>query len=417
MERLALARALGGTADSIPLAGLACVVREKEPIVFQRQFAAAVAAGGNVFLANPDWGASEIRQVEALLARPDGRPTAAPELGWLMIPTGGSSGHLKFARHDQVTIAAAVQGFVRTFGFKQVNAVGLLPLHHVSGLIAWMRCALSGGRYLPADWKSVEAGHWPELPAAPEGWVLSLVPTQLERLLRAPAAVEWLRTFRCIFVGGGPTWPALLEAAALARLPLSTGYGMTETAAMVAALRPLEFLAGARNSGRAMWHARITLGDEDVIRIASDSVFRGYYPDWSEARCFTTEDLGWIDVLGRLQVLGRRDGVIITGGEKVQPTEVEAVLRATGQFDDVAVIGVADREWGQQVVAAYPEGVMPDLVVVRATVERQLAAFKRPKRYLAVPGWPRNAQGKLNCAALREEVRSLLAKSAPEGAR
>jgi O-succinylbenzoic acid--CoA ligase len=230
--------------------------------------------------------------------------------------------------------------------------------------------------------------------------VLSLVPTQLQRLLALPTAVEWLRGFRIIFVGGGPVWPELADAAAQAQLPVSLSYGMTETAAMVAALRPAEFLAGARSSGGALPHARISLTAEGLVKIAGDSVFRGYFPGETNAHEFVTEDLGRRDEHGQWHVLGRRDAVIITGGKKVQPAEVEAALRASGEFSDVAVVGVPDAEWGQVVVACYAAaGRAPDLARVAASLE-SLAAFKRPKRLVAVANWPRNAQGKLNRAAL-----------------
>jgi O-succinylbenzoic acid--CoA ligase len=97
--------------------------------------------------------------------------------------------------------------------------------------------------------------------------------------------------------------------------------------------------------------------------------------------------------------------VIITGGKKVDPAEVEAALRATGEFDDVAVIGVADAEWGQAVVACYPAGAPePHWERVRARLAEKLVGFKRPKRFVAVAEWPRNAQGKVNRAVLAEEA-------------
>jgi O-succinylbenzoic acid--CoA ligase len=93
--------------------------------------------------------------------------------------------------------------------------------------------------------------------------------------------------------------------------------------------------------------------------------------------------------------------VIITGGKKVTPAEVEAALRATGQFADVAVVGVPDAEWGQIIVACYPANqAAPDLPAIDQMLGRDLAAYKRPKRYLAVDPWPRNAQGKIDRAAL-----------------
>jgi O-succinylbenzoic acid--CoA ligase len=266
--------------------------------------------------------------------------------------------------------------------------------------MAWMRCALTGGRYVPWDWKQLEAGAMPPLPEGGE-WFLSLVPTQLQRLLLQPAAVDRLRRFRAIFLGGGPAWPELLEAAATARLPLSLSYGMTETAAMVAAQHPEEFLAGGRSCGAVMPHAQIEISAEDLIRVRGDSLFRGYFPEWRDARFFETEDLGHFDNRGHLQIDGRRDAVIITGGKKVTPAEVEAALRATGKFADVAVVGMPDAEWGEIIVACYPANqAAPDLAAIDETLGRDFAAYKRPKRYLAIDPWPRNAQGKIDRGAL-----------------
>ena len=404
MERAELARLLG-----MPVAGAvaepraaATVVAAERPEEFMEMFSRAVAGGGAVFVADPAWGERQRAGLNELVDMAGVEKERVRRSGWLMIPSGGTSGGLKFARHDEETIAAAVRGFCGHFGLSRVNAVGLLPLHHVSGLMAWMRCALTGGRYLPWSWTEVKAGRRPEV-AAGETWVISLVPTQLQRLLELPEAVAWLRQFKIIFVGGGPVWPTLAEAAARAELPVSLSYGMTETAAMVTALRPEEFLAGARSSGGALPHARVTIGEDGAVGVAGEAVFRGYFPEWREAREFWTEDVGAWDAAGQLRVLGRRDGVIITGGKKVQPAEVEAALRASGEFSDVAVIGVPDAEWGQAVVACYPTGARaPDL----ARAVSELAAEMKPKRFVALADWPRNAQGKLNRAALAAAVAS-----------
>src|SRR5581483_5045622 len=115
---------------------------------------------------------------------------------------------------------------------------------------------------------------------------------------------------------------------------------------------------------------------------------------------FSTQDAGQIDSRGHLHVLGRRDAVIITGGKKVQPADVEAALRASGEFDDVAVIGVPDREWGEIVVACYAARRPPDL----ARAVRGLAAHQQPKRFVPLTPWPRTAQGKINRAELLKRV-------------
>ena len=382
-------------------------VSEADQPAFMSEFARGVAGYTEVFLCDPAWGATEQSHLEALRGMPMENSFKKTPEGWLMIPTGGSSGQVKFARHDEQTISAAVRGFTRHFGLKQVNAAGLLPLHHVSGFMAWMRCALTGGEYRPLDWKQVERGKLPVLPAEPEGWVISLVPTQLDRLMRLEPAVAWLRTFRIVFLGGAPAWPALLDQAADLRLPLSPGYGMTETAAMVTALRPDEFLRGMRGCGRALPHGQVSVAKDGVISIESESLFRGYYPEWRKPVGFRTSDLGTLDERGHLHVQGRNDAAIITGGEKVHPAEVEAVLRATGCFEDVMVIGLPDPEWGQIVVAAYPEAGQPDLPKVQQALAAQLAPAKRPKRWVGLKDWPKNETGKVNRAEVARRVAAL----------
>jgi O-succinylbenzoic acid--CoA ligase len=284
-----------------------------------------------------------------------------------------------------------------------------MPAYHVSGLMARVRCAATGGTHVACDWKRIEAGERPVLAVGGGDWVISLVPTQLQRLLGSEGAVAWLRGFRAIFVGGGPVWPELADAAERVGLPVALTYGMTETAAMVAALKPAEFLAGERSSGAALPHAKISLGPGGVVRIAGESVFRGYWPERVEARQLETDDVGCLDERGRLRILGRRDAVIITGGKKVQPADVELALRATGEFDDVVVIGVPDAEWGEAVVACYPaEGRQPDLRRVTEGVGN-LPGSLRPKRYVKVNQWPRNDLGKVNRAAVVAAVTAVIA--------
>jgi O-succinylbenzoic acid--CoA ligase len=394
MERAELARLLGASDGHATASRSPFVIANDDPRGFMGLFAAAVSGNAPVVVGEPEWtgghGARDVRGAEF------------PSRGWLLIKTGGSSGGAKLARHDEQTIAAAVRGFCAHFGLEQVNAVSVLPLYHVSGLMAWLRTVITGGVFAPWSWTDLKLGRRPDLGERGD-WVISLVPTQLQRLLGQPAAVEWLRRFRIIFIGGGPIWPQLAEAAAQAGLRISLSYGMTETAAMVAALQPEEFLAGARSCGRALPHAQLSVTTDGVIRVAGDSVFRGYWPDFRESREFVTQDLGRIDERGQVHVLGRADAVIITGGKKVQPADVEAALRASGEFEDVAVVGVPDAEWGEIVVACYPAGGRaPDGTRAGST----LAEHERPKRYMPIPDWPRNTQGKVDRAALLAAIAS-----------
>ncbi|MEI6106274.1 MAG: AMP-binding protein [Opitutae bacterium] len=382
------------------------LISEAEPKKFMTAFADAVAGSGSVFLCDPAWGESERGQLAELRQQLQTTPATAAGKGWLCIPTGGTSGKLKFARHDEDTLAAAVRGFARYFSLARVNAVGVLPLHHVSGLMAWMRCALTGGEYRPLEWKSLENGAPPELPVRAEGWVISLVPTQLERLLRQEATILWLQQFRLIFLGGAPAGPGLLDQAADRRLPLVLSYGMTETAAMITALHPTEFLAGARNCGPALPHATVKIGPDGTIQIESGALFRGYHPAWRAEGGFAPADRGSLDPQGHLHLLGRSDQIINTGGEKVDPSEVEAALRRSGEFNDVVVLGVPDAKWGERVVAAYPATSRPNLTQVAAALSQWLAPAKCPKQFVPLTDWPVNEQGKVNRAEVARMVQA-----------
>ena len=369
---------------------------ELESII--RATGASEECGGYVFLRDPFWSATQQAAFVALKAK-HAHPAQKSARGWLCIPTGGSSGGLKFARHDEQTLSAAVRGFCEHFNLKHVNAIDVLPPWHVSGLMARVRCAATGGKHVAWDWKRLEAGDFPEV-SANEPWVLSLVPTQLQRLLKRPAACAWLKRLHLIFLGGGPVWPALAEAANAAEIPVVLSYGMTETAAMVAAQQPEDFRNGDRSSGKPMPHARITLDDENVVCITGESVMRGYLGEPDLARGFRTADRGNFDEQGNLHIAGRRDEVAITGGEKVNLSEVEAVLRGLPGFEEVAVIAVPHAEWGEAVTACY---LGAKDAAFDQVINSHLLRHQCPKYWLAFAPeeWPRNAQGKLNRAALR----------------
>jgi O-succinylbenzoic acid--CoA ligase len=379
-----------------------------ELIARLREFAGAalVERDGACFLVDPGWGERERAQWAALAEQRSAEAGAGrPERGWLCIPTGGSSGAMKLARHDELTLGAAVAGFCAHFGVARVDALGLLPPWHVSGLMAWARCVWTGGAYRAGEWKWIERGERPEAVA---GEFVSLVPTQLARLLGDAAAEAWLRGFHAVLLGGGPAWPELLNAARAAEVPLAPSYGMTETAAMVAALRPEDFARASGvegGAGRAMPGALVTVDECGGIVIESAALFRGYWPGWREPGAWRTDDLGEVMADGFLRVSGRADALIITGGEKVNPAEVEEALRALGCFGDVAVVGVPHAEWGSEVVALYPAGGDKGPVEEGEVTRRLaavLAAAKRPKRYLPVAAeeWPRDARGKMDRGAL-----------------
>jgi o-succinylbenzoate---CoA ligase len=370
--------------------------------------------GGHTFLCDPLWGPSERAQLRALQSKIE-KTKSEIEHGWLCVPTGGTSGQLKFARHDEQTLTAAARGFCQHFDLERVNAVDVLPAHHVSGLLARVRCADTGGEHVAWSWKKLESGERPALASHAEGCVLSLVPTQLGRLLASGGeAANWLRQFHVVLLGGGPLWPALAEAAAAAQIPVALSYGMTETAAMIAAQRPGDFARGERDAGRALPHGRVEIvhetsgavlpaGEIGLVRVSGASLFRGYVGQEPAGASLLTQDFGSVEIDGRLRIHGRRDAVIITGGKKVFPEDVEQVLRTGAGSSEVVVVGVPDPEWGARVIACYPAGNAPDLSALRAAAS-SLAAHKRPKEFVAIASWPANAAGKVNRAELVQRI-------------
>jgi len=284
-----------------------------------------------------------------------------------------------------------------------------------------LRCLLSGGRLVIQPFRDLLAGGaLPGERVSPHAdSFLSLVPTQLQRLLASEHRdfTPWLRQFTAILLGGAPPWPSLLQTARHRQLPLAPTYGMTETASQVATLLPQEFLAGHAGSGRALPHAALSILDEagdllppqviGKIAIAASSLAlaRGETPISPPLQ---TGDLGYLDAAGFLHVVGRETTLIFTGGEKVLPQEVEAAILATGLVGDCAVLGVPDAEWGERVVAVVATAEQNPGTRLRPALQAQLSSYKIPKRWLVRAELPRNAQGKLNRAALQQWVMSQL---------
>ena len=320
-----------------------------------------------------------------------------------MIPTGGTTGEIKLARHDQHTIAAAVAGFAVHFGISCINAVGVLPLHHVGGLMGWMRTALTGGEFRDEDWRRLQTVAQEKTPG--NDWVVSVVPTQLRRLLASDFGRDWLRGFDVVLLGGGAVPEAVASEARAAGIRCALGYGMTETMAMATALRPDEFLAGRSDSGEPLPHADVDVDVTNRIQVGGASLFRGYWPEYREPGPWLTADRGQFETDGGLRVWGRMDDLINSGGEKVDVAEVERVLMALIPGESLAVLGVADAKWGQRVVACYQGGsrwLEPDEIEIK--LAGKLAKFKWPKAYVRIDPWPVNQMGKVNRGELRRRL-------------
>jgi o-succinylbenzoate---CoA ligase len=388
-----------------------------QPIDFIADLMTGWRLGIPIFLGNPQWGKAELEQVSRLTARVDRQQHR--EL--IMIPTGGSSGEVKFAMHTWETLSASVWGFQEFYGVGEINAVCTLPLYHVSGLMQLLRSLLTNGKLSIVDFHQLyNSPHTFIAKIDRDRYFISLVPTQLSKILDFDATL--LAQFQTILLGGAPPSIELLTKARNAKLPLALTYGMTETASQITSLKPTEFLAGNNSCGQVLPHAEIELIPliDDAtnqrrsqrvqsIRIRATSLMLGYFPHLTSATYFEPDDLGSVDLDRYLTILGRNSGKIITGGENVFPIEVVNAIMATRLVVDAWVIGLPDRYWGQVVTAIYVENDVPvSGELLSKAIAGKISNYKIPKYWFPVTKIPRNALGKVSSQEIIELLMSKL---------
>ena len=270
-----------------------------------------------------------------------------------------------------------------------------LPLSHVAGLSIILRSVIYGTTAVLLD--GFDTDQVADTLVAGDISLLSLVPTQLIRLLEAGAD---LSRPRAILIGGGPVpADALREALDRGAIVVQT-YGMTETCSQVTTLAPGDAARRIGSAGRPLLTTHVRIEEGEILvqgpTVSRDSVD----PDgW-----LRTGDLGHIDEEGFLYVTGRRGEVIVTGGENVMPAEVEAALVSHPAVSDAAVIGRPDPEWQEAVCAliVLGEGANASEEELRDHCAASLAPFKVPKRIDIVSSLPRTPSGKLLRGELME---------------
>jgi len=263
-----------------------------------------------------------------------------------------------------------------------------LPLNHVGGLSILIRSAIYGTGVEIHD--GFDVGRVAATIGSGEVTVISLVPTQLVRLLDAGAAIERPRV---VLVGGGPLAPDVLAEALGRGATVVQTYGLTEACSQVCTLTPAEAESRAGSAGRPLIGVAVRI-DEGEIQVRGPIVAPA---EVSADGWLHTGDLGRVDEEGYLWVEGRRDDLIVSGGENVRPERVEAVIGAHPDVVEVAVAGREDRAWGQAVVAfvvARP-GSEPDPATLAELARAGLAPHEVPKRFVVVESLPRTASGKL----------------------
>ena len=313
----------------------------------------------------------------------------------VVVSTSGTTGAPKGALLSVEALTASAEATHRRLGGPGRWLLAL-PAYHVAGLQVLVRSVIAG--VAPV---AVSAGFdTAELVSAVASLgsgqrYASLVAAQLDKALRDPVATQALASLNTVLIGGGPMPAGLAEKASAAGISVVRTYGMSETA------------GGCVYDGVPLDGVQVRIDDGRVL-LGGATLAKGYrnpvVPDpFAEPGWFRTDDLGAVDDLGVLTVLGRVDDAISSGGLTVLPQLVEAALTRHPGVADCAVFGVPDERLGQRVVAAVvlaTDSSAPSLADLRSHVAQTLDATAAPREIHVVDELPRLGIGKVDRRAL-----------------
>ncbi len=336
----------------------------------------------------------EIAPDGALLERSDVLnrfPNAA-----VVVRTSGSTGTPKETVLSAAALRASAAATADRLGFTGQWLL-TLPVNYVAGLAVLTRSLFAGHLpvVLPAGPFTAQTFRTGVAQLEAERTLVSLVPTQLQRVLQDQAATEIAAGMDAILVGGAPIHEHLYRQAQRAGLPIVRTYGMAETC------------GGCVYDGRPLAGVTVKITDEQRVCLSGPMLAEGYVDPQLDAerfvhldgqRYYLTDDQGSFTD-GLLRVTGRIDDVINTGGIKVSAATVQEAL-SKHTHAEVVVVGIPDEQWGAKVCAAV-EDPNADTAELARLAAGELPAAALPKEWLCVQALPRLSTGKVDRVELR----------------
>lgn len=330
-------------------------------------------------------------ELNGLMPEIHGLPDEVDDSVALIVESSGSTGSPKRIELSAAALLASAEASQARLGGPGQWLLAL-PINFVAGANVLIRSLVAETQPILMN---------TSLPFTPEGFAraasmmtgdrryTSLVPTQLERLAKAVAFDDYLLAqllrFDAILVGGQAPNPATLEGLRDRGIRLIETYGMTETC------------GGCVYNGIALEGVKVALAGESRIQISGPTLANEFAADGS----FVTNDLGAFDEQGRLQVLGRIDRVIASGGIKIALDRVEQLAARVPGVVELAAVAVSDAEWGQRVAIVYlgsPE-VADNIAEALADT---LGPAGKPVRVVRVDKIPRLGNSKPDLMAIKQ---------------
>jgi len=343
---------------------------------------------------------SEAEHSRALRALTSLRATEGRAILW----TSGTSGSPRGVVLGEAGLRASAAAVARRLGLSDRDRWLLsLSVAHVGGLAMVTRSVLLGSELMAVGSFRVDVA----ARLLDDGRVthVSLVPTQLGRLLDAFGTRPAPPTLRCVLIGGAHAPEGLVRRALDSAWPLALTYGMTEMTSQVATAPPELVRRKPGSVGAALEGVDMRIGTGGEILARGPTCALGYVgqqgPVADTAGWYHTGDVGILDHEGHLTVTGRCSDRIVTGGVTVDPAEVESVLRGHPAVLEACVVGIPDADLGERVAAALvPAEPELDLAEVEAWSRARLGGPRRPRRWLVLDALPLNRTGKVDRAAV-----------------
>jgi len=311
----------------------------------------------------------------------------------VIMNTSATTGKFKSVPLRWKQFSAHVAASQKSIGVTELdNWLMILPMYHISGLTILMRSLFNGTQITILEKFDEEQ----VLTLIERGIInmISIVPTMLNRIVERIVKHK----LRVVLIGGEFIPKDLVEKSIMRNIHLYKTYGMTETTSQSTTFSVLEYPEKIDSVGIPLENVDIHIGNPDEngigeVLIKSPMLMDGYIGKENIAGYFNTEDVGYMDEDGFLNIVARRTNIIISGGENIYPKEIENILYAHQLINECVVVGHIDEEWGH-IPILYVVSTLNEHEILEY-LSNKLAKYKIPKKIIYLDELPKNSVGKI----------------------